>query len=112
MPGPSEIRSVLEQRLAERWTKQQMSTLAARLSLDHRQHRGFVANSVERAVVSGTKWHGPFVTDLAAHGPRLPVTIMIDDRRENALRFPLTGVQLKFSAISNYPSISIQLLRR
>ena len=36
-----------------------------------------VANSVERAVVSRTKRHGPFVTYLAAHGPQLGKTYVM-----------------------------------
>ena len=32
-----------------------------------------VAHGVERTVVGGAEGHGPFVTHLAAHGPRLGV---------------------------------------
>ncbi len=51
-----------------------------------------VAHGVKRPVVSGTKWHCPLVTHLAAHGPRLGVAdVMGMARRASADQTGLGG---------------------
>ncbi len=36
-----------------------------------------ITNRMERPVMGDTKRHGPFITDLAAHGPRLGKTYVM-----------------------------------